>query len=114
MAAKTMRPKMSVENRAKQFMPFAAIKGLAEALEQKEKIIVDRIELTEDMAEELDWSMRGLKTGMLVTVVYFCNGEYLKKTGVVSRIDRASRVLYIVETKIGFEELLKICISEDN
>lgn len=108
MATKTVRPKMSVENRAKQFMPFAALRGLAEALAQKEKIIVDRIELTEDMAAELDWSMRGLEAGMIVAVVYFCKGEYLKKTGIVSMIDKVSRVLHIVEMKIGFEELLKL------
>lgn len=47
MATKTVRPKMSVENRAKQFMPFAALRGLAEALAQKEKSVVDKGELKE-------------------------------------------------------------------
>ncbi len=41
MATKTVRPKMSVENRAKQFMPFAALKGLPEALAKKEKKVAD-------------------------------------------------------------------------
>ena len=36
---------MSRENRAKQFMPFAALKGLEEALEKKEKIVVPKAEL---------------------------------------------------------------------
>lgn len=31
------RPKMSREDRAKQFMPFAALKGYPEALRKKEK-----------------------------------------------------------------------------
>lgn len=31
------RPKMPAEQRAKQFMPFAAVTGLEEALRQKEK-----------------------------------------------------------------------------
>lgn len=108
MATKTVRPKMSVENRAKQFMPFAAVSGLPQALAQKEKIIVDKIQLTEDMAEELDWNMQGLEVGMMVTVVYFCKEEYLKKTGIVSRIDREARILQIVETKIEFDDLLKL------
>ena len=34
------RTKMSIENRAKQFMPFAALKGLPDALAAKEKIVV--------------------------------------------------------------------------
>ncbi len=108
MATKTVRPKMSVENRAKQFMPFAAVSGLPQALAQKEKIIVDKIQLTEDMAEELDWNMQGLEVGMMVTVVYFCKEEYLKKTGIVSRIDREARILQVVETKIEFDDLLKL------
>ncbi|MBQ2745557.1 MAG: YolD-like family protein [Lachnospiraceae bacterium] len=99
---------MSVENRAKQFMPFAAVSGLPQALAQKEKIIVDKIQLTEDMAEELDWNMQGLEVGMMVTVVYFCKEEYLKKTGIVSRIDREARILQVVETKIEFDDLLKL------
>lgn len=37
--AKKPTHKMSIENRAKQFMPFAALKGLEEALEKKEKEI---------------------------------------------------------------------------
>ena len=48
------RTKMSIENRAKQFMPFAALKGLPDALAAKEKIVVEKIELSSDMEEELD------------------------------------------------------------
>lgn len=33
------RPKMSREDRAKQFMPFAALKGYQEALREKEKLV---------------------------------------------------------------------------
>lgn len=108
MVTKTIRPKMSVENRAKQYMPFAAVSGLPQALAQKEKIIVNKMQLTEDMAAELDWNMQGLEVGMMVTVVYFCKEEYLKKTGIVSRLDRGARILQVVETKIKFDDLLKL------
>lgn len=40
----TERPKMSRAERAKQFMPFAALKGYEEALRQREKEIVAREE----------------------------------------------------------------------
>lgn len=108
MATKTLRPKMSVENRAKQFMPFAALKGLPEALACKERVVVEKIELTEDMAAELDWNMRGLEAGMMVTVIYFCKDEYVKKTGIVSRIDRDARVLQVVGCKIRFDDLFVV------
>ena len=55
--ASKVRPKMSVESRAKQFMPFAALKGLPDALAAKEKIAVEKIELSPEMYEELDRKM---------------------------------------------------------
>ena len=48
------RAKMDRAERAKQFMPFAALKGYEEALREKEKIVVPRIELSEEMKEELE------------------------------------------------------------
>lgn len=36
--AANKRVKMDISNRAKQFMPFAALKGLPEALAEKEKL----------------------------------------------------------------------------
>ena len=36
---------MPVSDRAKQFMPFSALKGLDEALRAKEKIVVPKVEL---------------------------------------------------------------------
>ena len=48
------RPKMSREERAKQFMPFAALKGYPEALREKEKIVVPRAEVSEEYAEVFD------------------------------------------------------------
>ena len=42
------RGRMNREDRAKQFMPFAALKGYPEALRKKEKIVVPKIELPEE------------------------------------------------------------------
>lgn len=45
------RPKMSREERAKQFMPFAALKGYEEALREKEREVAER-EAEEKLSEE--------------------------------------------------------------
>lgn len=55
--------KMPIADRAKQFMPFAALKGLPEALSAKEKITVPQIELDPEMADELDRKMHPPKKG---------------------------------------------------
>ena len=56
--------KMPVEDRAKQFMPFAALKGLPDALAARERIIVPKTELSEEMAQELDASERLLPSSI--------------------------------------------------
>jgi len=102
------RPKMSREDRAKQFMPFAALKGYPEALRKKEKVVVPKVEVSEEYAEVLDGKLRRVRKNDMITIVYFSNGEYLKKTGKASRIDETARVLKIVNTKIGFDDIYDI------
>ena len=104
---------MPVSDRAKQFMPFSALKGLDEALKAKEKIVVPKVELSPEMAEELDYRMYLLEKGKIATVVYFNKDEYLKTTGMVARIDETSRILQIVNTKIQFDDILDIDIVDE-
>lgn len=99
---------MSREDRAKQFMPFAALKGYPEALRQKEKIVVPRMEITEDYAEELDRKLQDIRVNDEVTVIYFQKDEYLKLTGIVSKIEKDNRYIKIVNTKIAFSDLYDI------
>ena len=105
--------KMPVSDRAKQFMPFSALKGLDEALKAKEKIVVPKVELSPEMAEELNYKMHLLEKGKIATVVYFNKDEYLKTTGMVARIDETSRILQIVNTKIQFDDILDIDIVDE-
>ena len=51
------RQKMPLDKRAAQFLPFQAVKGLDEALLAKEKIVVEKIQLSEESLKELDIQM---------------------------------------------------------
>lgn len=104
--------KMPIDERAKQFMPFAALRGLPDALAAKEKILVPKIELSPEMEEELDRRMHLLTKGTMATVIYFQEGEYIKITGLVARIDETSRLLQLVNTKIHFDDILQIEIPD--
>ncbi len=97
--------KMDRASRAKQFMPFDALKGFREALEEKERIIVPKRDLSEEQKAELDFKLHQIKKMDIVTVEYFQNDAYVQVTGVVSRIDKNSRILKIVNTKIPFEDI---------
>ena len=100
--------KNKMENRAKQFVPFAALKGYDEALRAKEKIIVEKIELSEEKKAELDYKLQQIQKNDMVTVVYFLKDEYIKVEGMVSRLDRDARVLKIVNTKIPVEDIYEL------
>ena len=86
-------------------MPFAAVKGYEEALRAKEKIIVEKIELSEEKKAELDFKLHQINKNDIITVVYFCKGEYIKVEGMVARLDIDARVLRVVNTKILFEDI---------
>lgn len=115
-------PRMRLEDRAKIFAPFAALKGHEEAIKAREKIIVPRIELSEEAMEYLDLQL-GKIEGLLadgqhpiITVVYFQRdklskedgGEYIQFTGMVAKLNRTSRILQIVEKRLPLEDIYKI------
>ena len=106
------RPKMNREDRAKQFMPFAALKGYEEALRAKEHVVVPRSELSEERLNELDEVFKRLTAGDLVECVYYSRLEenYIKITGMVSKIDRDSRLIKIVNKPILFDDISSLCI----
>lgn len=99
------RRKMDRANRAKQFMPFDALKGLREAVAEKERIIVPKRNLSEEQKEELDWKLKQLQKKDIITAEFFQNGEYVQVTGMVTEIDNARRTLEIVNTKISFNDI---------
>lgn len=115
-------PRMPVTDRAKIFMPFAALKGYEEAIEAKQKIVVPRIELSEESKEYLDLQLfkidQLLLTGQhpIITVVYFQmdksnkedGGEYIQFTGMVSKLDRTARIIQIVDKRLRLDDIYQI------
>lgn len=95
-------------SRAKQFVPFDALKGFREALLEKERILVPKIELSEEMMEELDRTLHSLSPGKMVSVVYFHNDEYIKITGIFVKVCESSRTMQVVNTKIPLEDIREI------
>lgn len=92
--------------RAKQFMPFDALKGFKEALKEKEKIIVDKIDLCEDAIIEINNILINLKVGDIVKVVYFKQNEYIEVIGMISKIKNDFFV--IVKEKIMYNNIYRI------
>lgn len=100
--------KMSQSERAKQFAPFSALNGLYEALAEKEKIVVEKSELSDEMSDEINQKLCFLEKGKMTSVIYFSDGEYLKVNGMVSDIDKQRREMTVVGTKIKFCDIYRI------
>lgn len=100
-----------MENRAKQFVPFAAVKGYEEALRAKEKIVVEKIDLSEERKEELDFKLHQIHKNDIIKVVYFYKDEYIKIEGMVSRLDTDARVLKVVNTRIPFDDIYDLGVE---
>lgn len=97
-------------DRAKQFSPFDALRGLREELAKREKILVqtDKIELLEDMKSEIDFKLHQIRTNDMVSIIYYCDGEYIKKCGRVAKFSATNRIIKIVDTSINFDNIYDI------
>lgn len=98
--------KMERQDRAKQFMPFDALKGFREALLEKEEILVPERDLTEEEKEKIDRKLRLVGKNDLITVEYFLHGRYIQVKGLVSGLEEADRILEIVNTRIPFDDIV--------
>ena len=104
------KTKMSIADRAKQFAPFSALKGLDEALRQKERVFVEKPEFSEEAAEELSHKLMEISVGTKVRVVYYSCGECVSVEGIVTRIDKTFKRLTVVKTEIDINDILDIKI----
>lgn len=103
------RVKMPRTDRAKQFAPFDALKGLQEALKIKE-YEHDRIvrgELSEDEIKDISKVLSDIEKGDKVSVEFFRDGHSIQLKG-VAKIDVFSQKLYVGAFKIDFDEIKKI------
>ena len=96
------------EERAKQFLPFDALKGFKEALKEKENEYVEKIELAQEQIEEISDKLKIIETNTEVEIVHYFNRQYFKTKGIVKKIDIIKKQITIDETKINFIDIFKI------
>lgn len=101
---------MNRQDRAKQFMPFAALKGYEEALRRRESSPEPRIVLGEDGAEELDRKLRGLSVGNSVRVRHYRRRCYAVSEGTVNGIMYNRGQLMVGKENIKYEDIVELDI----
>ena len=113
----TERPRMSMENRAAQFSPFAALTGYEDSIRETARLTDARIELDECEKSALDAKLRiiqgNLPRQMAVSITYFmpdtrkAGGAYVTVEGPVRKIDRVRHIVQMADrTEIPMDDIL--------
>ena len=101
---------MPIRMRAKQFAMFDALKGLREAIAEKERPSCSEKELAADRIDEINQKLSMLQKGATIEVEYF--GEHGMKrclfSGNVEKVDTYRKTLQVGNVSIGFSEIIDI------
>lgn len=98
--------------RARQFAPFAALRGYYDLVRERERVVEPRREMSEESAALLDRQLHALGKGRVARVVYYDGEAYVTAEGAVTRIDEAYRTLRIIKTDIAFDDLWSVDVVE--
>jgi hypothetical protein len=112
---------MTLENRAAQFSPFAALTGYEETIAETGRLTESFIELDSGGENLLDARLRAirerLETEPFVSVRYFCpdgrkqGGAYVNITGHVRKIDEYEQFLLLTDgTMLYFSRIYDIAL----
>jgi hypothetical protein len=112
---------MPVENRAAQFMPFAALTGYDDEVSEAGRYTLDRIELSEDKKAEINERLLEIQEALLphsaqsAVITYFVpdknknGGEYITDQVLIAKIVPQKKCLILDEkTEIKIEDILAI------
>ncbi len=97
-------------NRAAQFMPFDALKGLTEELRKREErhCRVEKTELSEEESALVNNELCKLQAGNAVRIRFYYKGHYITLDGTLNKLVPQMRYLTIGATKIGFDDIYDI------
>lgn len=103
---------MMREQRAKQFMPFDAMKGLAEALRDREErhSRVQKHGISEEDQAQISETLCKVEKGAKVFISFFADFHDWKAEGIVTQINRDYRFFRFSRTGLNSEE--KICFDD--
>ena len=96
------------KERARIFMPFDAIAGFREGLENACKKCNTKKSISEEMEYELNEKIKELKKGDKIKITYYYNIDYNEIIGNVKKIDNIYKEIILENTKIKFEDILDV------
>ena len=106
--AQKRRPLMPRSDRAKQFAPFSALKGLEYALMEKRTKLSKRRVPDENAQRILSERILRLKAGDTAFIMHYTRGGYLKRKVRIHDVDFAKKAVMTDGGCIYFEDIYAI------
>ena len=115
----TKHPQMSLEARAAQFAPFAALIGYDDEVKETARLTNKKIELDDEAKSIIDNKMQiileNISARPTISITYFIpdtkkdGGKYVTTTGILKRIDEYKQVIVLEDrTEIPINEIVDI------
>ena len=95
-------------DRARQFMPFATLRGFYDLIREKERVVEPRRIRSDEENARIDRKLNQVRRGMMVKLTYYNRDAYETVEGMVSNIDTVFRTVTIVKTKIPLDDIYDI------
>lgn len=99
-------PRMSIEKRAAQFSPFAALTGFEEKIIETKRLTQTKIDLTDEYKLILNEKIiEKHKNKVKTTITYFIKdklkkgGKYIEEKGVIKKIDDYNKQIILENNK---------------
>ncbi|HAE16862.1 MAG TPA: hypothetical protein DCG51_09985 [Erysipelotrichaceae bacterium] len=107
-------PRMSEENRAAQFMPFAALTGYSDMIEERGRLTAQKPELSEWQQEEINTILSSVNKDDNVLITWFepdqlkDGGRIRRETCRIIKTDAYHQILYTDQDNIAFDSILEM------
>lgn len=105
------RSRMKLTDRAKQFTPFAALKGYEAAIHAQEQQYTPQQELSDVKKAEINRILCQVQCGDEVSIDYYRSGAYHTIKSVVRKIDQHRHRLVLDEIVIGMDSISDIRVD---
>lgn len=105
---------MNKADRAAQFQPFDALKGLQEELRAREerRTRVEKKELSEEQIELLSTALAKIYKRSEVEITFYSGGHYYSLTGTVMDKNDIYKYIVVGEGKIFYDDIYEIKFRE--
>ena len=110
--AEKRHPSMPTSDRAKQFAPFSALKGLEYAIMEKNKTATQRRVPDENAQRILNERLSRLRAGDIAFVMHYIRGGYVKRTVKIYDVDVTEKAVVTDGERIYFEDIYAIKVLE--